>query len=156
MSETSYRQASYDELSVAARLRLAMMAELDGADLDQQYPGWRQRFVEFYARRMRAGNAGFWLAEQDGQIAGMAVAFLLVNQRSEIFGEECAYLNNVYVVPQWRKRGIGSRLTQTAVAWARERGCVVVRLRASSLGRSMYAALGFVSSGEMELRLTPH
>jgi hypothetical protein len=39
------------------------------------------------------------------------------------------------------------------IAWARERGCTRVRLRASDDGRLLYQTLGFAAGREMELSL---
>jgi GNAT superfamily N-acetyltransferase len=70
-----------------------------------------------------------------------------------VFGTESAWVNAVYVRPAYRRRGVGRRLMELIVAWARERDCVNVRLRASEDGKLLYETLGFHQGREMELPL---
>jgi GNAT superfamily N-acetyltransferase len=63
-----------------------------------------------------------------------------------------AYLPNVYVDDEHRRRGLARRLTETVLAWCRERGMGRVVLHASDEGRSLYESLGFVASPR-EMRL---
>jgi GNAT superfamily N-acetyltransferase len=56
-------------------------------------------------------------------------------------------------IPSFRRRGIGWRLTETIVAWCRERGFRWIYLHASEQGRPLYESLGFEASSEMRLKL---
>ena len=47
-----------------------------------------------------------------------------------------------------RRRGIGTALTEVAVAWLREHGARTVLLYATESGRPVYRRLGFTSEGE--------
>ena len=64
-----------------------------------------------------------------------------------------AWIHSLYIEPTFRGRGIGRRLTQTIIAWCRERGFGWVYLQASNLGRPLYESLGFEPSSEMRLKL---
>jgi GNAT superfamily N-acetyltransferase len=140
------------ELGFAAELRERMTREIQGdeADLD---PHMRERFVDFYRTRLAAGTSATYVAERDGVLCGLASVYKLVNHRSEIFKQPSAYVSNVYVDPVLRGRGLGTALTQMCIDWARENGCVIVRLRSSAMGRHVYAAMGFAQSDEMEFPL---
>ena len=142
-----------DEIPALLEMRRAMTLELDGEDLDVVYPGWRTRFATFIGELANAGRTTFFVAERDGRPVAMGGVYVLRNHRSEIYGQPSAYVTSVYVPRELRRRGIARRITQAAVEWARERGCVVVRLRASSTGRKVYQTLGFTPTDEMELRL---
>ena len=155
MPETlvTYRALTVDEIDVARAMRVAMIRELDGFDPDDAYAGWRERYVEFYAPKMREGRAALFVAELGGAPIGVAAVYLLENHRSGIFARRSAYVSNVYVEREQRRRGIAAALTKMTVEWAASKGCEVVRLRSSQQGRSVYASLGFAPSEEMELRL---
>lgn len=150
----SYRRLSVDEIDVARTMRVAMIRELDGFDPDGAYAGWRERYVDFYAPKMRDGRAALFVAELSRVAVGVAAIYLLQNHRSVIFGRPSAYVSNVFVEPAHRRRGVAAGLMRMAVEWASSRGCEVVRLRSSSVGRPLYASLGFTSTEEMELRLS--
>ena len=130
-----------------------MIREMADADPDTKHPTWRQRYLDFYSTRLAEGRAALFLAEIEAKPVGVTAIYLLANHRSEIFGFQSAYVSNVWVEPQNRRKGIASKLMQMAVAWAKGKGCEVVRLRTSEMGRPVYASLGFVATDEMELRL---
>lgn len=155
MPEPIYRQIPQSDIPIAQELRALMIREMDsGKDPDASHPTWRQRYTEFYSTRMAQERAALFLAEVDEEPIGVTAVYLMANHRSEIFGFQSAYISNVWVTPGWRRRGIASKLTKMAVDWARERGCEVVRLRSSKMGRPVYAGLGFVTTDEMEFRLS--
>ena len=68
-------------------------------------------------------------------------------------GDRRANILNVYVQPQFRRRGLARRLTQTAIDWCRQAGLRVIVLHASAAGRPVYEALGFTPTNEMRLVL---
>jgi GNAT superfamily N-acetyltransferase len=153
MAAFAIRELRQHEIGDTAWLRREMMLELDGKDLDQAIAGWRGRYVEFFGDLMREGNGALLVAESGGAAVGLTAVYMPADYRSFIFGRRSALISHVYVVPEHRKRGIATALTSRAVQWAKDNQCVVVRLRSSSMGRSVYAALGFAPSDEMELRL---
>jgi ribosomal protein S18 acetylase RimI-like enzyme len=57
-------------------------------------------------------------------------------------------IRNVYVAPQFRRRGVGRALTLAAIAAAEEMGVSRLVLGASDDGRSLYEALGFVAKDD--------
>jgi ribosomal protein S18 acetylase RimI-like enzyme len=149
----SIRELSLDELSAITDLRHAMIAEIEDEDLDTTSPGWRKRYVAFFQGHMSEGRGAVWAVEQQGRIIAMAAGYMPKNHRSAIVQSEQLYICNVYVKPEFRRKGIAKALTLHAVAWAGKHGCQVVRLRTSDMGRPLYASVGFEPSNEMELFL---
>lgn len=141
-----------DDLPDAVELRFRMTLEIDHTDRDQKYPGWRERFIAFYAERIRSNRAAVFVAKRGSRTVGMCCIFLLINARSEIEREQSAYVTSVYVLPEWRNRGIATKLVAMAIDWAKDRGCPMIRLRTTKLSKPLYERLGFRNSGELELR----
>ncbi len=82
---------------------------------------------------------GFWVAERDGRLLGC------VGLTRE--SDEQARLRLMFVEPDARGLGVGRRLAETAVAFAREQGYREVMLWTVSVmttARALYASLGFV------------
>jgi len=86
------------ELESAAAMRAQMAVEM-GRGWDDRYPGWRERFAEYWRARQRAGTAQVFFAEEAGRLAGMAIVSLVDDYRSAAFLEPRGYVNGVYVVP---------------------------------------------------------
>ena len=153
MTDCMYRELSASEVAVAREMRASMVRELNGHDPDVTNPGWRERYEAFYCDKISRGLAALFVAEVDDKPVGVAGVYLLKNHRSDIFGFQSAYVSNVWVQPDQRKRGIASALTRMTIEWSRAKGCEVVRLRSSAMARSVYGAIGFRPSEEMELHL---
>lgn len=64
-----------------------------------------------------------------------------------------AWIQNVYVLPEFRRRGIAREMMQTLLAWCRAGGLDSVSLHASDEGYPLYVELGFLPTNEMLLKL---
>ena len=64
-----------------------------------------------------------------------------------------AWIQNVYVVQEFRRRGIARELTRTVIDWCRAQGFDAVHLHASAEGRPLYEQMGFQPTNEMRLGL---
>jgi GNAT superfamily N-acetyltransferase len=70
------------------------------------------------------GSAVF-VAEEDGEPVGVCTAYL--DLKSVRFGLRC-WIEDLVVNPGWRSLGIGGRLLDAALEWARERGATHLEL----------------------------
>jgi GNAT superfamily N-acetyltransferase len=146
-------EAALPEMLVhLAELRAHMERELEG-DLDARLDGWRERFVEFFSTRQRQGVAQPFVALRGTDVIGMAMASVIDDYRTFALEQRRGYINTVYVIPAERGNGIGRKLTEAAIAWLRERGCVAVRLNPSAKAQPLYRSMGFAPSGELKLDL---
>jgi GNAT superfamily N-acetyltransferase len=94
-----------------------------------------------------------WVASVDGQIVGQVWLRLLEKLPNPVGERERhAYLSNLYVRPEARG-GIGTRLLQSAVAWAKLNAVDCVVLWPTSRSVTLYERAGFTFRGEvMELK----
>jgi GNAT superfamily N-acetyltransferase len=151
-TDVTIRPARLEELDVAGDLR-ARMATEEGLRWDEESPGWRGRYVEFFRRKQRVGDAQLFFAQRADRIVGMAAFSVLDEYRAAAFGQPRGWVNSVFVVSELRRRGIARELMRAGIEWLRRRGCVMARLRTSDDGVRLYEELGFVPGREMELRL---
>ncbi|MDR2945400.1 MAG: GNAT family N-acetyltransferase, partial [Candidatus Adiutrix sp.] len=110
-----------------------------------------------YYRKHLGQNFWAFLAEDDGRPAG--AAFLSVYERpanpgipNGLWGE----VSNVFIYPEYRKRGLATALMQRLITLARERGVSRLDLSATEAGRPVYEKLGFSTDAahtRMQLRL---
>ena len=128
-------QADVDEI---VRLMRAQLAE-HGIDV----PGDRLReAVEGVFAD--PGRGCFLLADEGRQAVGIAY---LSFQWSMEHGGGCVWLEELYVLPECRERGIGGLLLNGALQEARARGCRAVDLEVDESHRrseSLYERAGFV------------
>ncbi len=90
----------------------------------------------------KTGGAVF-LAEYDGSPAGMVNLQKIVSTAAGGFS---VLLEDLYVVPEMRRNGVGTVLLQEAIRWGREEGSLRIQLGADVRNKpaiSFYTAKGF-------------
>lgn len=149
MHGVTIRRAKLADVPLLLRYRRAMAEEMDGAD--QVAVNRMIAALEPYLRAaIPADRWHSWIADPGGcgslEIVPWVPGMLDPTPRR-------AWIHSVYVEPSFRRRGIGRQLTQSIIAWCRERGYEWIYLHASEQGRPLYKSLGFELSTEMRLRL---
>ena len=87
------------------------------------------------------------LAEISGKSAGLAWA------RFDDTAKEIATLYQMWVAPEYRRRGAGRALVGASVAWAKDMGAKSITLKVTcgdSPALRLYAAAGFMPLGDVE------
>ena len=56
----------------------------------------------------------------------------------------CAYLMNIYVRPEFRRRGVAHAIVSRLIHEARTRGCDKIYLESTPIGMKLYQKFGFV------------
>lgn len=99
-----------------------------------------------------------FIAEENGRKVGWGFLVIINNDRH---AEPYGLLENVYVEPEFRGRGIGSRLVQEIIEEAKRIGCYKL-LGQSRYGKEkvhdLYLTLGFKDHGKnfrMDLKESP-
>jgi GNAT superfamily N-acetyltransferase len=149
------RLATLDDVDELVRLRLDFLVEvgnLKAGDDDGGELGAAMR--EYLVRKLPAGGFLAWVAESGGAI--VATSGVTIFERppngANPSGLE-AYLSNMYTLPDWRGRGLGTALVATIVAHLKATRVRRVWLHATEQGRPVYAKAGFVH-GESDMELT--
>jgi ribosomal protein S18 acetylase RimI-like enzyme len=130
----SVRPATEDDQDVLHELWDAFQRELGPPDWWDV--SWGEEWAEL--RKAIAGDALVLLAESDGEVVGYAV--------SRRRRPRAAHLNDIYVRPQARARGIAKELLAAVTSEMRARGVDVLTLGVdleNDVARTVYRRLGF-------------
>jgi GNAT superfamily N-acetyltransferase len=150
------RAAFPGEAPLIVAQRRAMFAEIRQLPTEQ-LDAMEAAFGPWVAERLKRGDYHDWFgAIEDGQVVAGAGVWLMDWPPHMMHVEpRRANILNVYVQPNYRRRGLARALTETALDWCRQNGVRMVILHASDAGRSIYDALGFKATNEMSLLLEP-
>lgn len=156
MDALRVRLATIDDVSQVAACRRAMfadMGETDGARLDAMTAA----FEQWAREKMAHGEYYAWVAEADGQIVASTGLWLM--EWSPIprdLSQRRGRVMDVYVAPEYRRRGLARQLMQALMQWSRTHGLQTLMLNASAMGRGLYEELGFEAIPEMVFQFDGH
>ena len=147
------RQATQDDIAEILRHRRGMYEDMDYRD-DHALSAMLSTSEPYLTTALADGSFRSWLALEGTRTVGGG-AVLIAPWPSHPYDLECrrATILNVYVYPEFRRKGVARELMQTMIDWCREQGFAAVYLHSSQDGRPLYEALGFEPTTEMRLKL---
>ncbi|WP_306598598.1 GNAT family N-acetyltransferase [Geothrix sp. 21YS21S-2] len=137
------------------RRAVPLMRQAGNLQWDDTYPN-----AEVFAGDAAKGQ--LWIAEEDGQVAGMAA--ITEDQEPEYADagldpdEPAIVVHRLAVDPAFRGRGVAEALMLQAEEVARERGITALRLDTNTENeatRRLFPKLGYVLAGEIGLAFRP-
>ena len=152
------RSATTDDAALITAHRRAMFASMRAPNSaagpnpqDSVLDQMSRTFEPWVRDLIAAGKYIGWIAEDSGRMAGSAGLLILdwpPHPLDPASGKR-AYLLNIFVEPEFRKRGLAHSLIERGLAEARQRHIRVVTLHSSDAGRRVYEKFGFHPTGEM-------
>jgi GNAT superfamily N-acetyltransferase len=134
--------ASMDDVPDLARLRWELYVEQEGAR--EELGAYTDRFVGFALQALGSDRWRAWVAR--GTSGPVAAMWLQTVHRVPVPGKHAGpigYLTNVYVRPEQRDRGLGTRMLERVLAWCREQGYSCVITWPAARSRPFYRRGGF-------------
>lgn len=149
---TRIRRATVADADTICHHRLQMFLDAghgQAAALDAMLP----RFRAWLLPRITDGTYLAWMLEDDGEpLGGIGLWLMDYPPNFRDPAGTRAYIMNMYVAPEMRRRGLARQLVDTAVQEAHSRHIMVVTLHATKLGRALYEQYGFKPTTEMMLQ----
>jgi len=153
------RRAKLADVPVLARHRAEMFRDIHGI-ADDQWEAMADASRRYFESALPSGEYLAWLAEpasSPGEVvagAGLQLRRALPSIRRRGDSVEVAtgpqgMVLNVFTERAWRRRGLAKLIMEHVIAGARDAGVSHLVLHASSEGRPLYEALGFVATNEM-------
>ena len=153
-SRVRVRRATTRDLDLLVRHRRAMwvdMGEQDEmalSDQDRAYRSWA-------LSRLRTGTLLGWLidADRNGVVASGVLWLRPSVPRPRFKHLTQPFLLSMYTEPEWRRRGLASRIVAEATRWAKRNGYEEILLHANPMSRRVYPRQRFSRTWEMKREL---
>jgi GNAT superfamily N-acetyltransferase len=149
-----YRKAGRDDLDLLVTTRVQMLRAVKGvpadADFGEVEKSCRAYYLESFTEDI---HAAYLVFDQDTFVGCGGISFYRVMPNRKNPSGRKAYIMNIYTVPEYRGRGIASRVVDLLVKEAYARNIHVITLDATEMGRPVYERYGFVPDTDvMELK----
>ncbi|MFI5386106.1 MAG: GNAT family N-acetyltransferase [Fimbriimonadales bacterium] len=152
------RTGAADDAENLARHRCEMFREM-GTLSDEGYAELMPASVAYFREAIPEGRYLAWLAcDEDEVVAGGGMQVSQMPPRPGPAGRMLApgpqgLILNMFVEPNWRRRGVATLLMAHMIEYARANGFPSLTLHASEAGRRLYEGMGFTPTSEMRLYL---
>jgi ribosomal protein S18 acetylase RimI-like enzyme len=144
------RAATVADAPLVAAHRRAMFAAM-GRTQDSILDAMSRAFEPWVERMIAEGKYAGWITV-DGDRPVASAGILVLDwppHPLDPTGEHRGYLLNVFVEPEYRRRGLAQALVDLCLIEAHRRRLRVVALHSSDAARPIYEAFGFRSTNEM-------
>lgn len=145
--DIAVRRATAVDAPALARLRWRWRVDERGQAIAIE----RESFVDFFATWAldHARTHLAFLAEVDGQVAGMAWLSLVDRVPSpSALDRRAGDIQSVYVIPERRGHGVGTRLIAAVIQHVRDIELVYLTVHSAADAVGFYEKLGFVNNGQ--------
>lgn len=145
------RRAEPKDIPSLADFREKMFRSFVEASFD--YDATKRETVKYLEKRIEQNEFVAWVAEtEEGRmIACSAISFYELPPKPWNLTGKYAYLSSMFTERSHRRKGLGRRLLQAALDFAKESGIREVALHATEDGEPLYRSFGFRESNEMKL-----
>ena len=152
MAEINYRKLRSDETDLIVNYRIAFLRELQGRQTEEKEIILRKYLTEYFQKALKDNTFIGWVAESDSKPVGFGG--MVVQQIPGHFGilsGRVGYILNMYTIPGYRNKGIGSGIIDRFIEDGKQLGLSKVYLHASNDGITLYRKKGFIEADMPEL-----
>lgn len=151
----NFRIAEKSDFEQLANLRWAFRMENGDERAAMSQKEFVKKCVEFFEAKADGDYHIYWIAEEEGEI----LSHIFVHKIDMIprpckIEDRFGYITNNYTKPEFRGKGIGTRLLEKVIEWAKAEDLELLIVYPSEKSQSFYERKGFKTENEvMELTL---
>ena len=152
LMEIEFSAANINDLPRVIELKLAMFDDSGHGDL--LAADAKSIIANDYRCLYQENKAIHYVARSNGIIVATAGGFIKSDLPFRYFVNSWyGFIGDVYTTPEFRGKGIATKLSKSVMDWLKKQGISMVRLLASDEGRPIYEKMGFRQSDEMEIEI---
>ncbi|WP_025783402.1 GNAT family N-acetyltransferase [Sporosarcina sp. D27] len=139
------RIAKLEDVEQLIKMRWDFTVEYDESKKEESYDDFREECQTFLNNALNNHQWFIWVVEENEKIVSHIYVELI--QKVPRPGKEThpfAYMTNVYTVPEYRNKGIGSRLLSSVNEWVKENNFEFVIVWPSDDSVNYYKKNGYI------------
>ena len=139
-----YRRANLKDIDKLVELRVEFLYEAEELTKDTPSEELRNSLFDFFQKNIKSERFISWIAVQEEEIiATSGLVFYEIPPLFENISGKEAYIMNMYTLPRFRRKGIGTELLKKLIEEVRKREIRKIRLITSEDGKYLYEKNGF-------------
>lgn len=143
----TYRRILLSDVELLAETRAAFLneseAKLENSDKEDLYI----KNKDYFEKAIKNNTFTAFLAFDGDILVGTSgICFYDVPPNKKNPSGKVAFIQNMYTLSDYRKKGIATKLFSMVVCEAKERGYKKIILNATSMGRPIYEKFGFLDT----------
>lgn len=151
-SAMKIRRASKDDSKWILHHRVEMFKDMGESE---KFLNETIRLTEQYLEEDWTKDYQYFLVEDEARvIGGCGISTFRVPPKHSQPAGVYAYLSNMFIEPEYRRKGVGKLLVNYVSDFCKEEQIGLLFLHASDKGLSLYKSLGFTSSEKLMQRRT--
>lgn len=141
------QKASIEYLDKMIRLRLNIFKEYGRIRDEAEYEHLLKHNYDYFYERMQNDKAGFYFIESNNEIVSIAAIILIEKPpvNNDDIGQE-GYIFNVYTQPQFRGKGLATKIIQHIIEDFKKKNITKITLEANEKSKDVYQRIGFRSN----------
>ena len=104
-----------------------------------------ENLTKFYTKKIHSKNAILLVAENEGKLVGYLLAYIVKEIPIYVI-DKTGYIGDIYVLPEYRGRGIATKLKDAAFLWFSEKGINTASIKTRFVNKNaikIYKKWGF-------------
>ncbi|MBN1412630.1 MAG: GNAT family N-acetyltransferase [Spirochaetales bacterium] len=135
-------------------MRIQFLEEVQSSINETAYPLLRENLETYFKYTLSTNEFIAWLALcEEEVIATSGLTFYTVPPTFRNLTGRIGYIMNMYTLPDYRNKGIGTELFKRIAQEAIDLGCKKLSLHATEMGTRLYRKFGFEELNDPELVL---
>lgn len=141
-----YRKANVTDIDVLSQMRVSMLC--DGKEYTDEFKFKLYNNIKSYILGgFKDKSFIAWVAAQNNEVIAMGgLAYYVLPPNDWCPSGRTAYIGNMYTIPDYRRKGIATKLLSLLVDEAKENCSERILLDATDMGKPLYEKYGFVNS----------
>ena len=141
--EITYDIANLNDIPELIRLRILYMIDDFGSVSDEEREGMEKQLPDYFERELGKKLVAFVARKDDRLVAAAYLHIIEMPANSILLNGIYGEVLSVYTEPEYRGKGLCTKLIQNLIDYGREAGLGRIDLSATSEGYTIYAKLGF-------------
>ena len=143
MSDIVFDEASKEDINELIRMRIAYMIDDFGSVSEEERKGMETQLPDYFDRKLGTELIAFVARDEDRIVSVAYLHIIEMPANSILLNGMYGEVLSVYTEPEYRGKGLCTRLMQNLVEYGRKIGLGRIDLSATDAGYPVYAKIGF-------------